>query len=51
MRFYILVILLDKLVLGVELDLFIELSVSGLLFLEVGTVSLGVCDFSVLLTV
>ena len=38
--FYILVFLLDELVIEVDLDLFIELSVSGLFFWEVGTVFL-----------
>ena len=45
------VLLLDKLVLGLDLDLSFVLSVSVLLFLEVPTVSLDVCDLSVLSTV
>ena len=64
--FYILVILLDKLVLGIELDLFtvfsmpviwikldlyIKLIVSVLLLLGVSTVLLDAYDVSVLLTV
>ena len=44
-------LLLDKLVLGVDLNLTIVLSVSVLLFLDVSTVSLDVCDLSVFPTV
>ena len=49
--FNILVLLLDKIVLGVYPDLYFVLSVSVLLFLVVSTVSLNVCYFSVLSTV
>ena len=45
------VLLSDKLVPGIDLDLCILLTVSVLLFLEVSTVSLDVCDFYVLSTV
>ena len=66
---YILVLLLDKLVLEIDLDLFILLTVfsmsvlwldldlskdlpcSDLFLLDISTVLLGACDFSVLLTV
>ena len=44
-------ILLDNLVPGVDLDLYIVLTVSVLLFLEVSMASLDVCDFSNLSTV
>ena len=44
-------LLLDKLVLGVDLGLSIELGVSFLLFLGVLTVYLGVFNFFVLSTV
>ena len=50
MSFPNIVLLLDKLVLLVDLDLSIEFSVSALSSLEVGTVILDVCDLSVLLT-
>ena len=49
--FSILVLLLDKLFIGVDLDLYIEVSVLVLIFLEVLIVYLGISDFSVLLTV
>ena len=44
-------LLLDKLVVGIYLDLSIVLCVSVLLSLKVSTVALGVCGFSVLSTV
>ena len=48
MGFSMWVILLYKLVTGIDLDLYIVLTVSVLLSLEVSTVSLDVCYFSVL---
>ena len=45
------VLLLDQLVLGVDIYLSIVLSVSVLFFYEVSTVSLDICDLSILSTV
>ena len=44
------VLLLDKIIIWVNLDLSIELNVSVLFVLEVSTILLDACDFSDLLT-